>query len=178
MDPRGSPVHRVNGWRNLITGAVPSPSRSAPMRAAHSRRADGPRHRRVRDDRVAQGRAVLFTDIVLGRGLNGFELAQQGVLVRPQLKVLYATGYARGLEQWHTMVPGSYLLRKPYRALDLLTEVSRLLRRDETAARRRHRVSRAFLRQYRPPKADLPFSWSRMILDPTRSRLISSRAWG
>jgi CheY-like chemotaxis protein len=76
---------------------------------------------------------LLFTDIVLGRGLNGFELAQQAVLVRPQLKVLYATGYARGLEQRHTMVAGSYLLRKPYRALDLLTQAARLLRRDEAA---------------------------------------------
>ncbi|HEY0521907.1 MAG TPA: response regulator [Stellaceae bacterium] len=84
---------------------------------------------------LIQGEAadLLLTDVVLGRGLNGFELAQQAILVRPQLNVLYISGHTWGLEELHTMVPGSYLLRKPYRAIDLLTQVARLLKHDDAA---------------------------------------------
>jgi CheY-like chemotaxis protein len=70
---------------------------------------------------------LLFTDIVLGRAMNGFELAQRAVELRPQLKVLYSTGYAWNLEEIHAAVPGSRMLRKPYRAHDLLREVDLLL---------------------------------------------------
>jgi CheY-like chemotaxis protein len=70
---------------------------------------------------------LLFTDIVLVRGMNGFELAQRAVELRPQLKVLYSTGYAGNLEEIHAAVPGSRMLRKPYRAHELLREIDLLL---------------------------------------------------
>jgi CheY-like chemotaxis protein len=70
---------------------------------------------------------LLLTDIVLGRRANGFELAQQAVRLRPDLKVLYTTGYAGNLEDLYAAVPGSRMLRKPYRAHDLLREVDLLL---------------------------------------------------
>ena len=38
---------------------------------------------------------LLFTDIVLPSGMNGEMLAQQARALRPDLKVLFTTGYAR-----------------------------------------------------------------------------------
>lgn len=78
---------------------------------------------------LARGLApdLLFTDIVLGPGLNGFELAQRAVRLRPGLKVLYATGYAWNLEDLYAAVPGSRLMPKPYRATQLAQEVALLL---------------------------------------------------
>ena len=70
---------------------------------------------------------LLVTDIVLGRRANGFELAQQAVRLRTGLKVLYTTGYAGNLEDLYAAVPGSRMLRKPYRAHELLREVDLLL---------------------------------------------------
>jgi CheY-like chemotaxis protein len=70
---------------------------------------------------------LLLTDIVLGRRSNGFELAQKAVRLRANLKVLYVTGYAGSLEDLYAAVPGSRMLRKPYRARDLLRELEILL---------------------------------------------------
>jgi len=74
---------------------------------------------------------LLVTDIVLGRRANGFVLAQQAVRIRPGLKVLYTTGYTGKLEDLYAAVPGSRMLRKPYRAHELLREIDLLL--DEPA---------------------------------------------
>ena len=38
---------------------------------------------------------LLFTDVVLPGGINGRELADEARRRRPELKVLYATGYTR-----------------------------------------------------------------------------------
>jgi CheY-like chemotaxis protein len=71
--------------------------------------------------------ALLFTDIVLGGSMNGFELAQRALDLRAHLKVLYSTGYAWNLDEIHAAVPGSRMLRKPFRAHELLREVDLLL---------------------------------------------------
>jgi signal transduction histidine kinase/CheY-like chemotaxis protein len=59
---------------------------------------------------------LLFTDIVMP-GLNGFQLAEQACALRPGLKVLYTTGYARGAEG-EEAAPG-VILAKPF-AIDQL----------------------------------------------------------
>jgi len=85
---------------------------------------------------------LLFTDVVLGSGLNGFELAQRAVRLRPQLKVLYATGYAWNLGEQHEALPGSRMLQKPYRAIELLRDVDALLEQPAPAiARPDHEVA-------------------------------------
>jgi CheY-like chemotaxis protein len=71
--------------------------------------------------------ALLVTDIVLGSHSNGFELAQRAVQLQPRLKVLYTTGYAGKLEDLYPPADGSRMLRKPYRAHELLREVDLLL---------------------------------------------------
>jgi len=79
---------------------------------------------------------LLFTDVVLGSGLNGFELAQRAVDLRPQLKIIYATGYAWNLGERHEALPGSRMLQKPYRAVELLRDVDALLEQPAPAIAR------------------------------------------
>jgi CheY-like chemotaxis protein len=66
---------------------------------------------------------VLFTDIALGAGLNGYELARRAVALRPGLRVLYTTGYAGKAQE---PLPGSRTLVKPYRAQQMLHAIETL----------------------------------------------------
>jgi CheY-like chemotaxis protein len=68
---------------------------------------------------------ILFTDIVMP-GMNGFALAHQAKLIRPSLQVLYATGYARNVDDRGTRALGP-MLAKPYHADQLLDAISRLV---------------------------------------------------
>jgi PAS domain S-box-containing protein len=66
---------------------------------------------------------LLFTDIVMP-GMNGFELGRLARERRPQLPVLYATGYAAS---YTAPEKGADVLAKPYRECDLLTKLRVLL---------------------------------------------------
>ncbi len=66
---------------------------------------------------------LLFTDIVMP-GMNGFELGRRARERRPQLPVLYATGYAAS---YTAPEKGADVLAKPYREADLLTKLRVLL---------------------------------------------------
>ncbi|HKQ15628.1 MAG TPA: response regulator, partial [Steroidobacteraceae bacterium] len=68
----------------------------------------------------------LFTDIVMP-GMNGFELGRLARERRPQLPVLYATGYAAS---YTAPDKGADVLAKPYREADLLTKLKVLLKPD------------------------------------------------
>jgi CheY-like chemotaxis protein len=70
---------------------------------------------------------LLFTDILLGRGLNGYELAHRAAELKPDLKVIYTTGYAFKAQETQSALPGSRLLMKPYRMGQVLREIQRLL---------------------------------------------------
>jgi CheY-like chemotaxis protein len=70
---------------------------------------------------------LLFTDIVLGRGLNGYELAHRAAEIKPDLKVLYTTGYAFKAQETQSALPGSRMLMKPYRMGQVLQEIEQLL---------------------------------------------------
>jgi len=72
---------------------------------------------------------LLFTDIVMP-GMNGFELGRLARERRPQLPVLYATGYAA---QYAAPEKGADVLAKPYRESDLLTKLKVLLTAASTA---------------------------------------------
>jgi CheY-like chemotaxis protein len=73
---------------------------------------------------------VLFTDIVMPGRLDGISLAEAARRLRPDLKVLYASGFSelvrshRGAPMW------GRLLRKPYRAKELREAVEALLGHD------------------------------------------------
>ena len=71
---------------------------------------------------------LMFSDIVLGLGIDGQELAQEIGKLRPELPVLLTTGYTP-----HAIVPkgygdaGTQLLNKPYTQRDLALKVRQLL---------------------------------------------------
>jgi len=67
---------------------------------------------------------LLFTDIVMPGGINGFELGRLARECRPQLPVLYATGYSASFS---ASEQGADILTKPYRESDLLTKLRALL---------------------------------------------------
>jgi PAS domain S-box-containing protein len=77
--------------------------------------------------RLTQGLEVdiLFTDIVMPGGMNGWELAEQAQKIRPGLKVLFTSGYAlESLVARGRIQADVAILNKPYRKADL----ARLLR--------------------------------------------------
>jgi len=71
---------------------------------------------------------LLFSDVVLGSGMDGTELAREARRIRPNLPILLASGY-QGLGDRRREEPGETfeLLRKPYRREQLTGAIRRLL---------------------------------------------------
>ncbi|WP_426690547.1 PAS domain S-box protein [Rhodanobacter ginsengiterrae] len=77
---------------------------------------------------------LLFTDIVLGGEMTGFELAAKARERNPQLPVLFTSGYEYASMGIDTRAFGAYeLLRKPYRREQLGAAIRRVLDRDHGA---------------------------------------------
>jgi DNA-binding NtrC family response regulator len=78
---------------------------------------------------------LLFTDICLGPDVGaglvhaGLELAQQAVELRPELRVLYTTGYGITDGMKAMFVPGSEFLPKPYDINRLAAKIAALTSR-------------------------------------------------
>jgi PAS domain S-box-containing protein len=71
---------------------------------------------------------LLFTDVVMPGGMNGRELAEQALRIRPDLKVLFTTGYTRNAIVHHGRLDqGVQLIGKPYSFTDLGIRVRALL---------------------------------------------------
>lgn len=71
---------------------------------------------------------VLFTDVVLPGGLSGVDLAQKALQQRPDLLVLFTSGYAEThLLHLKSRPLGSDFLSKPYRKAELAEKLHRLL---------------------------------------------------
>ena len=63
---------------------------------------------------------VMVTDIVMGGGMDGLELAQEVHQAYPAIRIVYSSGFAVGAHCGKTMpVAGSLMLRKPYRLSEL-----------------------------------------------------------
>lgn len=67
---------------------------------------------------------LLFTDVVLGRGMNGVALAREARQARPGLPVLLTSGYPRSAMGQPDDTTGFTLLRKPYRREALANAVA------------------------------------------------------
>ncbi|MYZ47782.1 PAS domain-containing protein [Propylenella binzhouense] len=71
---------------------------------------------------------LLFTDVVLPGGMNGADLARDARAIRPGLKVLFTTGYARDAIVHHGRLdPGVQLITKPFIYADLAAKVRDVL---------------------------------------------------
>ena len=79
----------------------------------------------VLDTRSAEF-AGLITDVNLGIGSEGWEVARHARVVRPDLPILYMTGDSAA--DWAANgVPNSILVQKPYAPAQLVTAVSTLI---------------------------------------------------
>ena len=72
--------------------------------------------------------AVLLTDVLLPGGINGFELARDAKKLRPDLKVVYASGFS-GAGQVEAGSVGEKIerLNKPFRLVDLAACLGRVV---------------------------------------------------
>jgi len=70
---------------------------------------------------------VLFTDIVMPGGIDGFELARRARATHPRLAIVYATGFAEAIDGLPPARAVDRLLRKPYSPEQLESEVGRAI---------------------------------------------------
>ncbi|HEX4768150.1 MAG TPA: response regulator [Lichenihabitans sp.] len=90
---------------------------------------DGPSALRLLE-RQDDGIDLLFTDVVLPGGMTGAVLAKAAQKLRPTLKVLFTTGYARNAIIHHGRLDtGVELITKPFTFVDLATRVRETLDR-------------------------------------------------
>jgi two-component system, cell cycle sensor histidine kinase and response regulator CckA len=67
---------------------------------------------------------LLLTDIIMPDGITGYDLAQQLKLERPQLKVIYTSGYTGDiLSRYPTLIRDYCFLQKPYQPYRLAQTV-------------------------------------------------------
>jgi CheY-like chemotaxis protein len=76
---------------------------------------------------------LLFTDVVLGNGMNGRVLADEVARRRPGLPVLFTTGYtANAIVHHGRLDPGMHLIGKPFTYAELAAKVRRMLDKDRS----------------------------------------------
>lgn len=71
---------------------------------------------------------LLFTDIMMPGGMSGWQLVEAARVVRPDLRVLYTSGYSGDDAPDTAPADGSPMLRKPYRRADLARRIREALR--------------------------------------------------
>jgi CheY-like chemotaxis protein len=70
---------------------------------------------------------LLFTDVIMP-GLNGRQLADEILKIRPGLKVLFTSGYTENAIIHHGRLDeGVLLLAKPYRKSDMVIMIRKAL---------------------------------------------------
>ncbi|WP_342210440.1 response regulator [Stutzerimonas zhaodongensis] len=71
---------------------------------------------------------LLLTDVGLPGGMNGLQLANAGQLARPDLRVLFITGYAENaLFHNGLLEPGMSVLSKPFSVNSLAERMRELI---------------------------------------------------
>ena len=71
---------------------------------------------------------LLITDVGLPNGINGRQLADAARLLRPDMKVLFITGYAENAVFSHGHLPGGFeVLSKPFTMDDLASRVTEIM---------------------------------------------------
>ena len=110
------------------------------------------------------GIGMLFTDVVLPGGMNGRQLADEARRRRPELKVLYATGYTRNAIIHQGRLDAEVeLLTKPFTAEALARKIRQILDGPPSAAPagRVRRIVTSSLSGVGAEFRELPFSFCR-----------------
>jgi PAS domain S-box-containing protein len=77
---------------------------------------------------------LLFTDVVMPGGMNGYELAQEACRLRPMLNVLYTSGYVENAIMHRELLEKDLkLLSKPYSRMELATKIRQALLQSSSA---------------------------------------------
>ena len=78
---------------------------------------------------------LLFSDIVMPRGMNGTELAREARTLRPGIKIILASGYpVAALEQSGASISETAFIAKPYRWAEIVDRVRGLETKSKTEA--------------------------------------------
>ncbi|HVI28164.1 PAS domain-containing protein [Hansschlegelia sp.] len=89
---------------------------------------DGPSALRLLERQDGGAVDMLFTDVVLPGGMTGAVLAQRARALRPDLRVLFTSGYARDAIVHHGRLdPGVELITKPFTFTNLAARVRAVL---------------------------------------------------
>ena len=67
---------------------------------------------------------LLFSDVLMPGGMNGYELAQYSLNIQPNLKILLTTGHATQIQSQHEFL----VLEKPYELNAMLSKIYDLLK--------------------------------------------------
>ena len=73
--------------------------------------------------------ALVFTDMVMPGGMTGLELAQTALAMKPEVKVLFTSGYAEPAIARLGLSAGAWL-KKPYTADELAEKIREVLREE------------------------------------------------
>ena len=71
--------------------------------------------------------AMMFTDVVMPGGMNGDELTEAALVARPDLRVLFTSGYAEPAIARQGLGAGAWL-KKPYTAAELAAKIREIIR--------------------------------------------------
>jgi len=133
QDPQSSvPVPEGNAHETILVVEDDANVRSYSVEALRDlgyrviEAADGPSALRVLQTKTSVD--LLFTDVVLPGGMTGAQVAGQARELRPGLKVLFTTGYARNAIFHHGRLDkGVQLITKPFSFIDLAAKVRDVL---------------------------------------------------
>ncbi len=71
---------------------------------------------------------LLFSDVVLPKGMSGVELARRAQALKPDIRVVLTSGYSEeAFRHYGRPEPGTVLLRKPYRRSILADAIRKAL---------------------------------------------------
>jgi len=77
---------------------------------------------------------LVLSDVIMAGGMNGPELAAKAIKVRPDLKILFMSGYAPGSVRQMQDLPDTIdLVNKPFTRNDLTEKVKKALAIEEAA---------------------------------------------